>query len=214
MKKIKSLPKHKLDEIASLIGESFWEYPYEKGEGALKELVPSRRAMDEYMRALVVAGIESGNFYCTDGGEGYILLTDSNGSHPGFCSIWRMTRSIKKALGGWGKLITFFKKATAGGESLEKKMKKRKQPFVKVEMLVVTKEYQGKGYMRKLLEFAYRMADEKSCVCILDTDAKGKCDRYIHLGMKPVQTRQTAGFKIYDLIRKPTKERGIGNETA
>ncbi len=209
MKKIKSLPNKKLDEIASLIGESFWEYPYEKDEGALKELVPSRRAMDEYMRALVVAGIESGTFYSTNGGKGYILLTDSNGSHPGFLSIWRMMHSIKKALGGWGRLITFFKKANAGGESLEKKMKKQKKPFVKVEMLVVTKEHQGQGYMRKLLDFAYRSADKKGCACILDTDAKGKCDRYIHLGMELEQTRETAGFKIYDLIRKAAKERRL-----
>ena len=44
------------------------------------------------------------------------------------------------------------------------------------------------------------MADKNGCPCILDTDAKGECDRYVHLGMKPVQTREAAGCKIYDLM--------------
>ena len=62
--------------------------------------------MTEYMKSFVIAGIESGAFYSTDHGEGYILITD----------------------------------------------------------------------------------------------AKGKCDRYVHLGMKLVQTRMAAGCMIYDLM--------------
>jgi hypothetical protein len=56
------------------------------------------------------------------------------------------------------------------------------------------------GFMRKLMEFAYKVAEKNGCPCILDTDAKGKCDRYVHLGMKLVQTRTAAGCKIYDLM--------------
>lgn len=85
-------------------------------------------------------------------------------------------------------------------QALEQRLKKQKQPYVKVEMLIVTKEYQGQGYMRKLMTYAFKMAEKKNCPCILDTDAKGKCDRYIHLGMELEQTRTAAGAKIYDLI--------------
>jgi len=134
MKRIQSLSEEKLNEISALIGESFYEYPYGKGEGGLRALIPSRQAMNEYMKALVIAGIESGTFYSTDGGEGYILLTDSEGSHPKTMSILRMMRNIKNALGGWKKLFTFLKTANSGGETLEQSMKKQKKPFVKVEM--------------------------------------------------------------------------------
>lgn len=158
--------------------------------------------MTEYMKSFVIAGIESGTFYSTDNGEGYILITDTNGNHPNFGSIVRMAKRMKNALGGWGKLFYFLKQANSGstGKPLEIQMKKQKKPYVKVEMLIVTEKYQGQGYMRKLMEFAYRMADKNGCPCILDTDAKGKCDRYIHLGMKLVHTREAAGCRIYDLM--------------
>ncbi|MBR6873429.1 MAG: GNAT family N-acetyltransferase [Ruminococcus sp.] len=205
MKKIKSLPESKLNEISSLIGASFWDYPYEAGEGGLKAFLPTRKAMDEYMKALVVAGIESCTFFSTDGGEGYILITDSQGAHPNLRSTVKMIRGMKKAIGGWRKLFRFLKQTGVGDETLESRMKKQKKPYIKVEMLIVTKEFQRQGYMRKLVEFAFSMADKKGCACILDTDAKGKCDRYIHLGMRLERTRQTAGFKLYDLIYEPKK---------
>ncbi len=202
MKKIRSLSKEKIDEISALIGASFWDYPYESGEGGLKPFFSSKQAMTEYMKSFVIAGIESGTFYSTDHGEGYILITDTNGNHPNFRSIIKMARQMKNALGGWRKLFLFLKQANSGGDkkSLEIQMKKQKKPYVKVEMLIVTEKYQGQGYMRKLMEFAYKMADKNGCPCILDTDAKGKCDRYVHLGMNLVQTRTAAGCKIYDLM--------------
>lgn len=43
MKKVRSLSKEKIDEISALIGASFWDYPYEPGEGGLK-LVQTRTA--------------------------------------------------------------------------------------------------------------------------------------------------------------------------
>lgn len=200
MRRIKALPKEKLDEIAGLIGESFWDYPYEEGEGGLKPFFASKQAMSDYMRTLVVAGIESGTFYSTDGGEGYILITDTEGNHPGLFSIVKMVMGMKKAMGGWRKLFTFLETANCGDETLEERFKDQKRKYVKVEMLIVTKEHQGQSYMRRLLNFAFKMAEKKGCPCILDTDAKGKCDRYIHLGMKLEQTRQAAGVKVYDLI--------------
>ena len=202
MKKVRSLSKEKIDEISELIGASFWDYPYETCEGGLKQFIPSKAAMTEYMKSFVIAGIESGTFYSTDNGEGYILITDTKGNHPKFISIIKMIRRMKNALGGWGKLFSFLKQANSGcgKKPLEIQMKKQKKPYVKVEMLIVTEKYQGQGYMRKLMEFAYKIADKNGCPCILDTDAKGKCDRYRHLGMKLVQTRTAAGCKIYDLM--------------
>lgn len=120
MKKVRSLSKKKTDEISALIGASFRDHPYEPGEGGSKPFFPSKAAMTEYMKSFVIASMESGAFYSTDHGEGYILITDTKGNHPNFKSIVKM--------------------------------------------------------------------------------AKGKCDRYVHQGMKLVQTRTAAGCKIYDLM--------------
>ena len=57
MIQVKTISESRLDEIATEIGVSFYDYPYEAGEGGLK--------------ALVRAGIASGTFYATsDRGEG------------------------------------------------------------------------------------------------------------------------------------------------
>lgn len=202
MKRVRHLSEIELNELASQIGESFWDYPYADGEGGLKVLIPSRQAMNEYMKAFVIAGLESGTLYSTDGGEGYILLTSSDGEHPNLKSILKMAKTMKHALGGWKQLSSFLKVANSGGESLEKIMKRQKKSYVKVEMLIVTKEHQGQGYMRKLMGFAYAVAAKKNAAVILDTDAKGKCDRYLHLGMRLERTRTAAGFPLYDLIRE------------
>lgn len=75
-KKVHSLSKKKIDEIYALIGASFRDYPYGSGEGGSKPFFPSKAAMTEYMKSFVIAGMESGTFYSTDHGEGYILITD------------------------------------------------------------------------------------------------------------------------------------------
>ena len=42
------------------------------------------------------------------------------------------------------------------------RMRKAKRKFLRIEMLVVRPEYQKQGYMRKMMEYAYRLAD-RSC---------------------------------------------------
>ena len=121
LKKVRSLSKEKIDEISAQIGASFWDYPYEPGKGGLKPFFPSKAAMTEYMKSFVIAGIESGTFYSTDNGEGYILITDTKGNHPGFGSIIRMSVRMKNALGGWGKLFSFLKQANSGCDRYESK---------------------------------------------------------------------------------------------
>ena len=137
MKKVRSLSSKRIDEISALIGASFWDYPYEHGEGGLKPFFSSKAAMTEYMKSFVIAGIESGTLYCTDNGEGYILITDTKGNHPNFRSIVKMARRMKNALGGWGKLFSFLKQANSGCDkkTLEILMKKQKSSTSKLKCL-------------------------------------------------------------------------------
>ena len=82
-------------------------------------------------------------------------------------------------------------------------MRKAKRKFLRIEMLVVRNEYQGQGFMRKMMEFTYHLADKKHVPVILDTDDKDKAARYEHLGMKLDRVRSCAErFYMYDLIRE------------
>ena len=69
-------------------------------------------------------------------------------------------------------------------------------------MPAVCKEYQGQSYMRKALEIAFEEGKKRGCPVILDTDAKLKCDKYVHLGMKNVRTGKIDDCAYwYDLVR-------------
>ena len=70
-------------------------------------------------------------------------------------------------------------------------------------MLVVRAEFQGQGFMRKILENVYKVADKENVSVILDTDDKDKAARYEHLGMKLERIRNCGEkFHMYDLIRE------------
>ena len=86
---------------------------------------------------------------------------------------------------------------------VETRMRKAKRKFLRIEMLVVRNEYQGQGFMRKMMEFTYHLADKKHVPVILDTDDKDKAARYEHLGMKLDRVRSCGErFHMYDLIRE------------
>ena len=66
-------------------------------------------------------------------------------------------------------------------EIIDEKMKKR--PCIFIGMVCVPEEFQGQGYMRSVMELAYAEGNRLKVPVILETDAKSKCDKYIHLGM-------------------------------
>ncbi len=89
------------------------------------------------------------------------------------------------------------------GGTIETRMRKAKREFIRIEMLVVRKEFQGKGYMKQMMEYTYALAKDKNVPIILDTDDKDKALRYEHLGMKLDKTRNCGErFHMYDLIRE------------
>lgn len=58
-------------------------------------------------------------------------------------------------------------------------MRKQKRKFLPIEMLVVRKEYQGQGYKRQMLDYAYGIAEQYQVPVILDTDDRNKAARYM-----------------------------------
>ena len=64
--------------------------------------------------------------------------------------------------------------------------------------------FQGQGYMRKVLDAAFAEGNRLGIPVILDTDAKSKCDKYVHLGMELASTRSFGDTGVlYDLIKYP-----------
>ena len=96
-----------------------------------------------------------------------------------------------------------------GSPGLDDQFKKAKKPYIFVGMVCVREKYQGQGFMRKLLDFAFAEGDRLGVPLILDTDAKSKCDKYVHLGMEVAGTRSFGEHGVlYDLIRYPASESG------
>lgn len=205
--KVTNLSENEIEQICREIGDSFYDHAYgRKKDGTteygLRKLLDSREKMYQHMKACFLAGYESGCLYSTSRrGEGYILVT-CKGQDLSFKSGVRMIRAIVKNLGGLRGGIQFLKRIAKGGTTYEDTLKKKKIPYMNLAMLVVRKEYQGQGYMRQLMEMVYEIADEKNLAVILDTDAEDKVERYEHLGMELVKTRDLGeGVFLYDLYR-------------
>ena len=109
------------------------------------------------------------------------------------------------------RLLRFGIAIKRGGASLQDRMDKEKKPYIFVGLVCVREKYQGQGYMRKVLNFAFAEGDRLGVPVILETDAKSKCDKYVHLGMELAGMHDLGAFgKLYDLIRypEPTKANG------
>ena len=163
---------------------------------------PDRTSLVNYLVAMIKTASEYNGVYATsDNKEGIIILTDTTHPYPGIAMIkmmWRMMRAL-----GFKNFSDIIKKFQAGGASLEKTYRDSKKQFVQIELLAVKKEYQGKGFMRPLVETAFEVAKEGNLPVIVSTDAMLKKDKYEHIGMKHVNTR-TLGENsfMYDLVRE------------
>ena len=110
-----------------------------------------------------------------------------------------------------GELFHFARMLSKAGPSLEDVLNKEKKPCIYVGMVCVLEAYQGQGYMRKVMDIAFAEGDRLGVPVILETDAKSKCDKYVHLGMELAGMHDLGAFgKLYDLIRypEPTKANG------
>lgn len=83
-------------------------------------------------------------------------------------------------------------------------MDKKKEHYIFVGLVCVRERYQGQGYMRKVMDIVFSEGNRLRVPVILETDAKSKCDKYMHLGMELAGIRNIGEFgKLYDLIKYP-----------
>lgn len=197
MIKVTNLPDREINEI----GLAYANYIYPDHDKGMFPFEDKER-MVKYINGFAKACMQAGMLYMTsEKKEGYIALSTPDTKYP-LRAVVTLTKGILGAL-GFGGIVKFMRFISKGGESLESKMKKEKQKFVMIELLVVTEKYQHQGHMRTLMNFAFETADQYGLPCIVDTDEGVKRDKYCHLGVHQVLTRNFGDDRYsYGMIRE------------
>jgi ribosomal protein S18 acetylase RimI-like enzyme len=198
------LTEREMKEFAEVF--AYYDYGSEEiGMVPLFPDYPDRKRLVDYLVAMIRTANEYDAVYATsDKKEGIIIITDTSKPYPASVMIkmmWRMMRAL-----GFSNFLNIMKKFQAGGASQEKEYRDSKKQFVQIELLAVRKEYQGKGFMRPLVETAFEIGQKEMLPVIVSTDAKLKKDKYEHIGMKHMNTRKLDEKSfMYDLVREPVK---------
>ena len=195
---IKELEESKIQKI----GHAFGYYDY-AGEEGLVSCYRSQEAAAVYINGFVRMSLKGGMLYTTsERGEGYIAYK-LPGQKVSLKAGMELIKGLFQSM-NFKELVQFFKVLSKAGPDLKDRMDKEKKPYIFVGLVCVTEEYQGQGYMRKLLEMTFAEGNRLHVPVILDTDAQSKCDKYMHLGMQLEGVRDFGeNGKLYDLIKYP-----------
>ena len=192
-----------LDENAVKdIGHAFGWYHYGQEHGLI-DAFPSRDAVSAFICGYVRMALQSGMLYAAgENGEGYIAY-----KLPGQKVRLNAALPLVKGFLGSMKLkeiIRFIRIMSKGGSGLGKQLDRAKKPYVYVGLVCVPERYQGQGHMRKVMDLAFAEGNRLGVPVILDTDARSKRDKYVHLGMELAGTRRFGEHGVlYDLIKYP-----------
>ena len=192
-----------LDESAIYaIGHAFGYYNYGT-ESGLVSLFKNQEAAATYIRGYARGMLRGGFLHATSPrGEGFIaykLPGEKLGLKVGLPLMQGVFASMTLP-----EIARFLRLMSHGGPGLRDRMDKEKKPYIFVGMVCVPEAYQGQGYMRKVMELAFAEGSRLQLPVILDTDARSKCDKYVHLGMELAGTRSFGAYgTLYDLIKYP-----------
>lgn len=192
-----------LDEgIAEDIGHAFGYYDY-GAEHGLIDAFPSRDAVASFICGYVKMALQSGMLYATsEAGEGFIAYK-LPGQKVGLKAALPLAMGLLGSM-KMNEMVRFARIMSKGGSGLGKQLDKAKKPYLYVGLVCVREPYQGQGYMRKVMDLAFAEGNRLGVPVILDTDAKSKCDKYLHLGMELAGTRRFGEYGVlYDLIKYP-----------
>ena len=198
--KIKTLDESIVEDIGHVFG--YYDYGTEYG---LINAFPSRKAVAAFICGYVKMALQSGMLYATsEAGEGFIAYKLSRQK----ASLKTVLPLAKGFLGSMNmkEIIRFMRIMSKGGSGLDKQLDKAKKPYIYVGLVCVREPYQGQGYMRRVMDMAFAEGNRLGVPVILDTDAKSKCDKYLHLGMELAGTRRFGEYGVlYDLIKYPDR---------
>lgn len=198
MKKVTVLDENIIQDI----GHAFGYYDYGEEHGLI-DAFPGRDAVSAFICGYVRMALKSGMMYAAgENGEGFIALR-LPGQKVRLKAVLPLAKGFLGAM-NIKEIVRFARIMSKGGEGLSRQFDKAKKPYIYVGLVCVREQYQGQGYMRKVMEMAFSEGQRLGVPVILDTDAKSKCDKYIHLGMELAGTRRFGEHGVlYDLIKYP-----------
>ena len=193
---VKSMTEEEIHEIGHAFG--YYDYGQETGMTAA---FSGQKATEEYICAYVRGMLRGGFLHTTsERGEGYIAYKLPR-EKLSIRTLWPIAKGML-CNSTLKRLVRFAVAIKRGGVSLQDRMDKEKKLYIFVGLVCVREQYQRQGYMRKVMDIAFSEGDRLGVPVILETDAKSKCDKYVHLGMELAGTRDIGEFgKLYDLIR-------------
>lgn len=202
-----------VDGIAEDIGHAFGYYDYGTEHGLI-DAFPSRDAVASFICGYVKMAFKSGMLYATsEAGEGFIAYK-LPGQKVGVKAALPWVKGFFSAM-KMKEVIRFMRIMSDGGSGLGKQLDKAKKPYIYVGMVCVREKYQGQGYMRKVMDMAFAEGNRLGVPVVLDTDARSKCDKYLHLGMELAGTRRFGEYGVlYDLIKYPDQSDWEGKRGA
>lgn len=187
------------------IGHAFGYYDYGTEHGLI-DAFPSRDAVASFICGYAKMALRSRMLYATsEAGEGFVAYK-LPGQKVGLKAVLPLAKGFLGSM-KLKEIIRFMRIMSKGGSGLGKQLNKAKKPYIYVGMVCVREPYQGQGYMRRVMDMAFAEGNRLSVPVILDTDARSKCDKYIHLGMKLAGTRRFGEHGVlYDLIKYPDRK--------
>lgn len=187
------------------IGHAFGYYDYGTEHGLI-DAFPSREAVASFICGYAKMALQSGMLYATsEAGEGFIAYKLPGEKITLKAGLY-LARGFLSAMDSRS-LVRFIRIMSKGGSGLGKQLDKAKKPYIYVGMVCVRETYQGQGYMRRVMDMAFAEGNRLGVPVILDTDARSKCDKYIHLGMELAGTRRFGEYGVlYDLIKYPDRK--------
>ena len=194
MKLVENVSKQELARIKEIIGEAFITNELFHEFGMVEE---RRELVLKYMGIYVDYVYETGALYQNVDGTAFIGLeySDKQAVLPKLKMLCRLIfaipfRVMKKYLG-------HVKQIKDGNGRYTN------QPHLATLMVCVSKDNQGKGYARGLVDFAKRMALEKHVPLLFDTDMKNYAEMYQHMGCELYNTQTASnGVTRYNLVWK------------
>ncbi|MCM1488715.1 MAG: N-acetyltransferase [Firmicutes bacterium] len=173
MLKVENKSTAEIANIGRKIGEAF---AAENGGIAAtvtkEQIVKFFEIMTEYY-------YRAGVLYTTsENGEGYLAYWEKI-SKPAFRHSLHMIKRILSEM----PLKAVLAVSQSGSAHFERLFKKEKN-YIIVSMVVVLREFQGRGFMHKVLELPFSESEKKNIFCVLDTDTELKAKKYASCGMK------------------------------
>ena len=190
MIKCQNLSEEDINRIGAQVAEAFL------AEDGFFAVLPMDVAK-KIFAVIIKTCYDSGHLYTTSENQEGFCVYWSKSERPGFMPQLKMMIKFAKIL-SFKQSIDLLKMQNDWTPT-EKRYKKNKD-YMEVFLLAVRKEYQGQGYFRKILEEVFEIAEKKNTICVLDTDAKLKAEKYSHVGMKIVDHKlQKSGIEMFAL---------------